>query len=330
VNVAQLGPTWRVVVDDVSGNVEYEDVETGHRCKMRPRKGHVLVRDAAPERPAAGEILFSSAEDSSGDEEERRLRDAAEAEAARDRERTQATCDNCDQALTEPLRLARCRCALCACCQYRHLRFFRTCPVCGEVVLVEGGRPVGDGTPEQQGPSGETAVQEETLRTLQGQDVGVCSILLEYGSTARPSGTSKTSFVTFLKVVRVEGSKKLERPIMKVEFNINPGYNKPTSTCTQPVKHLYTFEYTMARAYPCVMTVHFRKELALPPVEIDFEVQDQPKVARRVVVQTTVQQLGQGRPPKKVAFPGDPPRNGFVRLVPVPEVDVLPDLRGGQ
>merc|ERR1712100_730038 len=74
--------------------------------------------------------------------------------------------------------------------------------------------------------------------------------------------------------------------VAKVEFNINPGYTKPTAVVMDPDKVKGAlFEYAMARSFPCHITVHFRKEWGLPQVLLEYKVMPQAKTSRRVVVE---------------------------------------------
>ena len=75
--------------------------------------------------------------------------------------------------------------------------------------------------------------------------------------------------------------------VAKVDFNINPGYSKPTASLKESNDKTlgFTFEYAMARAYPCHMTIHFKSELGLPKLVIEHYVQDEPKTTRRILLQ---------------------------------------------
>jgi len=155
----------------------------------------------------------------------------------------------------------------------------------------------------------------------------VSRLVLEYGSTAKPAG-SKTCFTTFLRLALTEGAVESKGVVAQVDFNINPGFNKPTSSLreTNSQKLGFAFEYAMARPYPCIMTIHFKKELCLPKVIVNFKVQEEAHVARRIIVEFLKQAPRNGsgdaggrpggygicRQKEAVVFDADPPRSGWV------------------
>merc|ERR1712167_147719 len=67
------------------------------------------------------------------------------------------------------------------------------------------------------------------LKAAQETRKFICRVVLEFGNTAKAG--KKTSYTTFLKVPLFEGGpdKDPKGPVEKVDFNINPGYSKPTS-----------------------------------------------------------------------------------------------------
>merc|ERR1712080_533419 len=82
-----------------------------------------------------------------------------------------------------------------------------------------------------------------------------------------------------------------------------------------------------ARSFPCFITVHFRSELHVPSIEIQFCVQDAAKVARRIILDLPASGSSIRRP-KQVDFDGDPPRNGWMTFSngqAVPEVTYMPE-----
>ena len=204
-------------------------------------------------------------EDDDEDDEERQAREAKEAAALLEQEATQKDCDFCRKPLVQPVRLTKCRCALCACCVEVTVRYMRECPVCDTPVDVKGGKVVSDASPEllaqleerakssDCGTDGQLALLQQLVDVRQESQ----RLVLQYGNTSSGSG-SKRTYTTFFKVVSAEGGVSEKGSVLKVDFNINPGYAKPTSTAKEPNNKLgFTFEYAMARAYPCHMTVHF-------------------------------------------------------------------------
>lgn len=132
----------------------------------------------------------------------------------------------------------------------------------------------------------EIAEQQGVLQQLVDARQASQRLVLQYGNTSSGRG-SKRSYTTFLKVVQAEGGPPEKGSVLKVDFNINPGYAKPTATAKEPNdKSLgFAFEYAMARAYPCHMTVHFKPELGLPKLIIEHYVRDEPKTSRRILIQ---------------------------------------------
>ena len=232
-------------------------------------------------------------EDDDEDDEERQAREAKEAAALLEQEATQKDCDFCRKPLVQPVRLTKCRCALCACCVEATVRYMRECPVCDTPVDVKGGKVVSDASPEllaqleerakssDCGTDGQAALLQQLVDVRQESQ----RLVLQYGNTSSGSG-SKRTYTTFFKVVSAEGGVSEKGSVLKVDFNINPGYAKPTSTAKEPNNKLgFTFEYAMARAYPCHMTVHFKPELGLPKLVIEHYVRDEAKTCRRILLQ---------------------------------------------
>jgi hypothetical protein len=167
--------------------------------------------------------------------------------------------------------------------------------------------------------------QQARLEELRKNRAASLRIVLEYGNTAKASG-SKISYATFLKTPLVEGGPESAKNLVaRVDFNINPGYSKPTASVREPdARRGAVFEYSMARAFPCFITVHFRSELGLPKVEIQYYVQDSAKTARRIIVDSAASG-STVRLPKQVDFQADPACNGWISCFGTPEVTYLPE-----
>mmetsp|Transcript_104119 Transcript_104119/g.333880 ORF Transcript_104119/g.333880 Transcript_104119/m.333880 type:complete len:1050 (-) Transcript_104119:186-3335(-) len=338
---------WRAELDPGTNMMVYRHVRTGRCTKVRPRGQRIVVDKlttagasapgAAPSDVTSGiaagtacftptpaePALFESSDDEDSEvEEQRRDQQAREATDLAEREFAQDACDLCRAVLVEPLRLAGCRCALCACCMERTVRYTRQCPACGEGVDVDGKVPAqAVGTEEwlerlrMRNSTPELDAQQDYLLQLQLARTRVTRILLEYGSVSKSDG-SKTSYTSFVRVVSVAGaSASVKSIIEKVDFNINPGYSKPTATSKEPKnKQLgYAFEYAMARSYPCWMTIHFQGALGLPKVLLEFDVQERPKVARRIVIQLPSNEKGGFRASDTISFDAALPRNAWIR-----------------
>jgi len=326
---------WRAVLDTASNMIQYEHVRTGRISKVRPPGARVLVEalgggSTDGKRQGARVVrqkkpLFEEDAESEDDEErlERLQREENEADAAGEVEASQLDCDLCGKALIDPVRLTRCRCALCACCVERTVRYTQQCPTCGTSAEKIKGKLVSDAeilslriAARSSNPddAAATAFQNQRGRLEELRQLQAAShrIVLEYGNVAKVSG-SKTTYTTFLKTPLVEGgSGPAKNPASKVDFNINPGYGKPTATVNEPdAKAGAVFEYSMARSFPCFITVHFRSELNLPSINIRYCVQDLPKTARRIIVDLPASGSA-ARRPKPVDFDAEPPCNGWI------------------
>ena len=119
----------------------------------------------------------------------------------------------------------------------------------------------------------------------------------------------------------------------KVHFNINPGYRKPTATVTKlNLKKGAVFEYAMGRAFPCTMTVVFDEIQRLPPVVLDYHVQDT-NTTRQLVVELRGKRGNERARAggKEVHIEADPPRSGWVRFdhgSSVPDLAPIHPLQG--
>ena len=260
--------------------------------------------------------LFSDSRDSFETEAERKERKRREENAQREREAEQSSCDLCRKPLiTEStMRLARCRCALCPCCVERTVLYTRQCPRCGDAPLKTHpgtGAVVSD--PSELEVERAAKRHRHYLRRLQGRDCDKIHnffdkkvdaqyeyldelqlersqshrVILQYGNTARPDAT-KTKYVTFLDVLDSSGWQKAGLVVSKVEFNINPRYDKATATVSKASAtsraRRFQFEYSMVRPFPCLMTCHF-EDRQLPPIRIRHFMQDDELFERHMVIQ---------------------------------------------
>jgi len=251
-------------------------------------------------------------------EDERQERDIKHKQEQRTRESMQHDCDLCCKPLVNRIRLARCRCALCACCVERTVLYTRQCPRCGDAPLEVAQSVVKSDLSEEEQESAAAFLQMgrqsidgvdrqlEYLDRLQMERIHATRLVLEYGNTASPSSStsSKILFRTFLRVLSGIGnySAKTQMPVRRVDFNINPGYDKPTATAsTGPLSSsngssafdkktkTFSFEYAMAREFPCWMTVVFDGDKGLmgwKRLVIPYQVQSWSGCfGRRIVIQ---------------------------------------------
>jgi hypothetical protein len=260
--------------------------------------------------PAITDALFSEEEEEEEEDEEAAAAAAeAAARAQAEAELQQSNCDLCGGQLVQQqaIRLVRCRHALCASCCDWSLRHFEECPVCETRVArtkttkkQKQKRTTAAGLPA---PSSDAAsLSAELLTPATCSSTASSSIpppgrvvVLSYGSTKwenTGASTGKTNYSTFVKLV--DGDRTaLER----VTFNINPSYTKPTATLTSPNCSgggVWSFDYAMARPYPCEIVLRFKAETGLPPMKIEYFVQDQRKFSRRVAVELPPLRAGCG------------------------------------
>ena len=244
----------------------------------------------------AGHAFFS---DDESDEDEEAAAAAAEA-AARDQavaELAQCECELCGQELgNRAVRLVRCRHALCeSCCEWS-LPHFEQCPVCDSSVARSTRRKSkksqAAGLPAPESDAARLSLQPPSAVSVNPPPRQV--LVLQYGNTRcekTAGGTGKTNYSTFVKVT--DGDRAA---IDRVSFNINPAYAKPTASlkacnCGGGV---FSFDYAMARAYPCYITVDFKPQVGLPPLTIEYTVQEQRKFTRRLALQLPSQPASGG------------------------------------
>ena len=238
---------------------------------------------AAGPAPVQAEELFSESED----EEEAAAAAAAAAAEQAAAELAETTCALCNRGLgSEPVRLQRCRHALCADCCTWSLQHFSECPVCEvPVARAKAAKKAKKtkGKARGLGPVVSDAASIATLppRASKAAVPPARVVALGYGNTTS-KGKGKVNYSTFVKVC--EGDRGA---IQSVSFNINPGYDKPTAVLKAPNGSggVWSFEYAMARPYPCEMTVHFQPQMGLPPLTIEYYVQQERKFMRRVAIE---------------------------------------------
>ena len=130
--VEKLGPSAGKA-DSAGATSEQSTSPAPESAGLVPREGRQLIP-----------LFEGMDEDDDEDDEERQEREAKEAAALLNQEASQSHCDLCRKALIRPVRLARCRCALCACCVEVTVLYMRDCPVCFSPVDVKGGKAVSD------------------------------------------------------------------------------------------------------------------------------------------------------------------------------------------
>jgi hypothetical protein len=244
-----------------------------------------------------------------------------------EREATQTCCDLCGLDLPRShRRLERCRCALCPDCVDLTVRYTCHCPVCGDHLYQHG------------------KTTRAFLSKVAGDKAAYdrCRVVVEYGNTCFSSGggygaggRGKVEYSSFVRIASSEGLSKAQATsaITQVDFNINPDYKKPTASCRLSDRQgKFVFAYAMGRPFPCVMTVHWSAslQLVLPPLVIEYEVQQGADNRYRVVVDIPRDSLllrsshnsstrsysnfagKKHKPSEVVVFKATPPRDGWV------------------
>jgi len=277
----------------------------------------------------------------STDEEGERQRQEKQHLDREKREAMQENCDLCKKPLLGWIRLHCCRCAICACCIERTLLYFNLCcPNCGDRPLnvsKKTGLVCSDVSCTEMERNNYKMIrtkmverdesllrQYEYLNALQKERANTSRIVLEYGSVGKRGGEgSKTSYSIVLKLLKSmtnlsnktsdnssnmlgtlrAGNTKYSQnlSIRKVEFNINPGYNKPTAVVNKndtKKENVYRFEYAMARTFPCFITIFF-ENTPMPNILIPYVVQKDKCFRRRIVVQTRPFQEGRMERPSR-------------------------------
>merc|ERR1712097_83437 len=97
-------------------------------------------------------------------------------------------------------------------------------------------------------------------------------------------GGAKTTFKTFVRVLKKGDGTDIKR----VSFNINPQFDRPTATVDKPNDALgFTFEYAMAREYPCFMRIEFMDG---SPLTIEYYVSNVEDGKKRVAWRLAIAQ----------------------------------------
>ncbi|KAK3236045.1 hypothetical protein CYMTET_53795 [Cymbomonas tetramitiformis] len=322
------GNLWKTTLDPKTGMVTYVHVQTGRTSAVRPTGAHVMGDGHTGSLPAV-DPLFEPVRgmDAYEDEEEKCARVAAEAAELKQSEASQERCDLCQKVLVEPYRFASCRCALCACCAEATAQCTHTCPVCGSAVKIRKGRIQTDCEELQQQAAArlerlagsgdsEAEAQFELLQATRDKRKRHSMIVIEYGCTlSSTASAAKTSYTTYTRLMKGD----VQWPIKSVDFNINPQYSKPTASVKQASNGIYAFEYAMGGRFPCVMTIHFKPELGLMPLEINFKVQDA-DTKRHIIMYLAKDNVAAGRQSGRrigkavVEFCARPPCSGWIDI----------------
>jgi len=298
-----------------AGNWNFDDEGVDDAISQGEETGR--NHDLSKKKPCSGvsrdEQLFGNEEEEYEDVEEKKMRLQNEETLKSSKEHSQENCDLCGKYLLvgKWLRLAKCRCALCGVCVEKTITYTTMCPVCGDAFQKRDVKPVvandprrgsdvanSDGSIGGSGLFSQQDIEDQKyqceLYTKMRQNASL-RVVFEFGNSASPGMSSKTSYITWIKEVRREGKHKDTTKgvlrISKVDFNINPGYTKPTRIVTSPnVDKKWAFEYSMGRAFPCHMTVHFagggagRLGVNFPKLILPYCVSDEKVFTRRLVV----------------------------------------------
>ena len=162
----------------------------GGDCPLK----HCAANKAPGSKQPTHTPLFEQQDDDSEDELdalEREARENEEAASIREMEASQRMCQLCHEQLIKPVRFARCRCALCACCVELSTRYIQICPCCCTSLQTEAGSPKSDaeelrrrvslleGTPQ-------ALLQHTYFKQLQARRKASTRAILEFGNTSTP------------------------------------------------------------------------------------------------------------------------------------------------
>jgi len=267
---------------------------------------------------------------SSEDEEERDMRKKNESEMKRQllysEESKQTMCMLCKQQLIYPTRFEDCRCIICVCCVEKSSFYTARCPCC-DVKVKEMNKKITSAQKQQEEEEGDreevkTIGQQNQLKLwkdLLRAKKSSKRVVLEYGNVSEVEGANRINFTTMVSIVKNKCDySDPNKIIKKVDFNINPGYSKPTASINKPDrKGVFAFSYAMGREFPCVITVHFFEGVGLGPVNIDYTVQSAKQTHYRIVLDIP-KNLSVERRPKQIEVPADPPRSVWISYKDTP------------
>eukprot|EP00656_Telonema_subtile_P027759 TRINITY_DN2992_c0_g1_i2.p1 TRINITY_DN2992_c0_g1~~TRINITY_DN2992_c0_g1_i2.p1 ORF type:complete len:607 (-),score=135.32 TRINITY_DN2992_c0_g1_i2:313-2133(-) len=179
-------------------------------------------------------------------------------------EESQQSCSLCGLGLVgECLRMQSCRHLVCGVCALGGAKEWFHCGVCG----VPSKRVV-EAFPAEGARGG-------VLRELAEECLSSTQVVLEFGNRFVDGGKGK--YTTYARVLGASPGRGVKMPVASqliagVDFNINPGYPTPRDGRVRAPNHKlgFAFEYSMARPFPCYMTISWHADLKLPPVEIPY------------------------------------------------------------
>uniref|UniRef100_A0A0G4ICS9 Kinesin motor domain-containing protein n=1 Tax=Chromera velia CCMP2878 TaxID=1169474 RepID=A0A0G4ICS9_9ALVE len=276
----------------------------------RPSPGSLGMPEGTGEGQVVSSLFGEEGEDSDSEEAQaRQRRKKKEEEREKEREETQTHCDRCMKVLVAPVRLRVCGCALCGACLLTSVPFTGQCPSCQSSAQGQSWASVSSSDKElpsvaeretaiemrrrlEEGKRNETeeeerkrGEQESLLSALRVSLSSSVVVVVEFGNdfSALPGGGGKTNYRTFVRFLKTEPSNAVSQlqtkaVINKATFNINPGFSKPTATVQGKDAGKggteFSFEYAMARPFPCYVTLFWKDSLLpLPPVELQYVVQ---------------------------------------------------------
>ena len=190
----------------------------------------------------------------------------------------------------------------CATCTQKRLLPFRNCPICS----IRINKAKLDIKPDKvlfdQFNGNNNNLNEKTLdnalmvlsKLEQQQKTPNCfDICLEIGTTAKKSTTSnsskpkykQTTYLRTRSISQWKSKKKYNKKdiIDKVEFNINPSYEKPTEILKNTGKCVYSHTQNLNFAFSCFTTVHFNPVLDMKPLRLVYYTQiDEPDYSYKI------------------------------------------------
>jgi len=219
-----------------------------------------------------------------------------------ERELNITSCELCGGVLAAPYRVTPCRHALCALCAEGGALYYRQCVVCGTAIDAAPKADAGlKGLLEPHITPEVLTAHNDALAGAVKERKRTRRVVISFGNKLTKR-EGKCSIETFVKPLAAQGDKSgLEKNCVKlVEFNHNPSYptSKEGRVSQMKGKLGFSFEYTMSRAYPCFITIHWDAALSLPPLHIPYETSDISSISRRLVVEFPPKGAATKRVPK--------------------------------
>lgn len=298
---------WHIEINEATGIITYVNALTGERAFSRPatctpRSQHMKAADGtaahATEGATAnpGATMPPLAPLTAHAAARLAAAAAARADAASAALLETHACSRCSLLLAEPTRLHPCGHIQCGACAGRFARYCGRCTACGSVVtrrepasaahVSRIAERIAAGELDADEFECQSRLAAECAASLVPGPGLIAPIVLEFGNSASPPGPedprTRRAMRTFLTVV----SSGHEGTVRSVSFDVNPGVPHRVPAVERPP---YECERSMARPFPCYVSVSFVPALCLPPLLLKYKTQHTvDRVVRRVVIHQLV------------------------------------------